>query len=248
MKPSSQTSHPVAAGLLLGTAGAAGYELVRRAANPGASDKLQRLPSSAMSMGIRNASWWAIKTPGVILDEMRAAKSEIEALGRDVYAMFRRPFEQQLALATTQFVAKFKRPPGVGRAARDDDDRVVRSMMKPEPTDADWEHKSYQGLFVFQWGAFEHEFADFWAAHADSWTDRMWRGSYDKAVEFRQRALAWRDTFIAAGGHPTTPAPKPPRETLLPDIGDSWKTIALVGGISIGALFLIPAAFRAVTR
>jgi hypothetical protein len=193
----------------------------------------------------RDASFWAIKTPGVILDEMRAAKTDIEALGRDISDTFRRPFETQLANATQQFVRTYGRRPGVGRAARDDDDEVVRSLMQPPPTNVDWEHKSYQGSLVHQWKEFEREFGDFWAAHAHSWTDRMWRGTYDQAVELRRRALAWRQTFIAFGGRPTSPAPKPPVEELLPGISFSLKTVALVGGLALGALFVVPAALRA---
>lgn len=193
----------------------------------------------------RDASFWAIKTPGVILDEMRAARTDIEALGRDITSTFRTPFEVQLALATQRFILKFNRRPGVGRAARDDDDQLVRAAMQPPPSDADWEHKSYQGAFVYQWKAFEREFGDFSAEHAHSWTDRMWRGSYDQAVAFRRRALAWRQTFVQFGGRPTSPAPKPPVEEILPGFSFSWKTLALVGGLAVGALFIVPAALRA---
>lgn len=193
----------------------------------------------------RDDSFFAVKTPGVILDEMRAAKSDIEALGRDISAAFRAPFEAQLASATQQFTKKYGRKPGVGRDARDEDDRVVRSLMQPTPTDVDMQHMSYQGAFVYQWSEFEREFGDFWAAHAQSWTDRMWRGTYDKAVEFRRRVLAWRQSFMAFGGHPTSPAPQPPTEELLPGISFSWKTVAVIGGVAAGALFVVPAALYA---
>jgi hypothetical protein len=196
----------------------------------------------------RNTSFWAVKTPGVILDEMRAAKTDLEALGRDISTTFRAPFETQLANATQLFLKKYGRRPGVGRDARDDDDTVVRSLMQPSPTDADWEHKSYQGTFVYQWMEFEREFGDFWAGHAHSWTDRMWRGTYDQAVEFRRRTLAWRQSFMAFGGRPTSPAPKPPVEEILPGVSLSRKTVALVGGLAVGALFVVPAALRAATK
>lgn len=197
---------------------------------------------------LRGASFWAIKTPGVILDEMRAAKSEIESLGRDIYRAFRRPFEAQLAAAEARFAKTYGRAPGVGRAARDDDDRIVRSFMQPVPTDVDWQHKSYQGAFVHGWSEFEREFAAFWTAHARSWTDRMWRGTYDQAVAYRTRALAWRTRFVEIGGTPTAPAPTPPTEELLPGLSLSWKTVAAVGGLAIGALVLVPAALGAARR
>ena len=66
----------------------------------------------------RNASFWAIKTPGVIFDEMRAAKTDMEALGRDISATFRRPFEAQLASATQQFVQTYGRRPCRARRRR----------------------------------------------------------------------------------------------------------------------------------
>jgi hypothetical protein len=107
---------------------------------------------------------------------------------------------------------------------------------------------SYQGQFVYQWGEFEREFGNFWAAHAHSWKDRMWRGTYDKAVEYRQRTADWRKRFEEIGGKPTTPAPKPPTEHILPPgVSMPWKTIAVVGGIAAGAL-IIPAAIRASRR
>lgn len=200
--------------------------------------------SSSTGRALRDASFWAIKTPGVILDEMRAARSEIESLGRDIYATFRRPFEAQLGAAEQRFVKTYGRKPGVGRAARDDDDQIVRSFMQPVPTDIDWQHKGYQGAFVHQWSEFEREFSAFWAEHAHSWTDRMWRGSYDKAVEYRTRALAWRKRFIENGGQPTAPAPTPPTEEILPGVSLSWKKVAIVGGLALGALVLVPAALR----
>jgi hypothetical protein len=142
----------------------------------------------------RDASWWAVKTPGVILDEMRAAKTEIEALGRDIHATH------------------------------------------------------HQGQFVTQWDEFAREFAGFWSAHSGSWTDRMWRGTYDKAVEFRERAADWRRKFEQLGGAPTSPPPKPPTEHALPPgFSIPWKPIAAVGSVLAGALIL-PTVIRTLQR
>lgn len=193
----------------------------------------------------RDASFWSIKTPGVILHQMGAAKTEIESLGRDIYAAFRRPFETRLAAAEQRFIKTYGRKPGIGRAARDDDDQVVRSFMQPVPTDLDWQHKTYQAAFVYAWSEFEREFANFWAEHAHSWTDRMWRGAYDNAVKYRTRALAWHKRFVELGGQPTAPAPTPPTEEILPGVSLSMRTVAIVGGIALGALVLVPAALSA---
>jgi Transglycosylase SLT domain len=196
----------------------------------------------------RDASWWSIKTPGVILAEMSAAKNEVESLGRDIYATYREPFKTQIAAAEERFFKTYGRKPGVGREATDTDYQVVHSWMRPVPSADDLRHMSYQGQFVYQWGEFEREFGNFWAAHAGSWTDRMWRGAYDKAVEYRQRAADWRQRFEALGGKPTTPAPRPPTEHFLPPgVSMPWKTIAVVGGLAAGALIL-PAAISASRR
>jgi len=98
-----------------------------------------------------------------------------------------------------------------------------------------------------QWGEFEREFGAFWASH-EGFTDRMWRGTYDKAVEYRQRAADWRRHFERIGGAPTTPAPKPPTEDILPPgFSISWKPFAVVGGVLAGALVL-PSVIRASRR
>jgi soluble lytic murein transglycosylase-like protein len=196
----------------------------------------------------RDASWWSVKTPSVILDEMRAAKNDVESLGRDIYATYREPFKAQIAAAEERFFKTYGRKPGVGREAKDTDYQVVHSWMRPVPSADDLRHMSYQGQFVYQWGEFEREFGNFWAAHAGSWTDRMWRGAYDKAVEYRQRTADWRQRFEALGGKPTTPAPRPPTEHFLPPgVSMPWKTIAVVGGLAAGAL-LLPAAISASRR
>jgi hypothetical protein len=76
----------------------------------------------------------------------------------------------------------------------------------------------------------------------------MWRGTYDKAVEFRERAADWRRKFEQLGGAPTTPPPKPPTERALPPgFSIPWKPIAAVGGVLAGALVL-PAVIRASRR
>jgi hypothetical protein len=196
----------------------------------------------------RGASWWSIKTPAVILDEMNAAKNEVESLGRDIYATFRHTFDAQLAAAEARFLKTYGRKPGVGKQAQDTDYQTVYSWMQPVPSADDIRHVSYQGQFVYQWGEFEREFGTFWAEHSDSWTDRMWRGTYDKAVEYRQRVGDWRKRFEEIGGKPTTPPPKPPTEQFLPPgFSIPWKPIAVIGGIAAGAL-IIPAAIRASRR
>lgn len=193
----------------------------------------------------RNVSWWAIKTPGVILDEMRVAREEVESLGRDIYATFQEPFSQQLAAAVARFEREYGRKPGVGRLAEDDDYETVHSWMVPRPTPTDLRHVSYQGQFVYEWGQFERAWGDFWAEHASSWRERFWTGVYDRVVEFRKRAGDWRQRFEALGGVPSTPKPRPPSEGFLDGIDIPWGTIFLVGGGILAGTLIVPVLIRA---
>jgi hypothetical protein len=194
--------------------------------------------AKATTTPARNASWLGLKTPGVIHDEMSTTDNAIRALGADIDTTFRRPFEQQLAQASARFEKQVGRKPGVGRDAGANDDAQVYAWMTPVPSSADIEHKSYQGAFVYQWGEFEKEWDGFLGSH-EHWYDRMWKGDYDKAIEFRERAIKWRDQFQQLGGRPTSPTP-----TLPPDDGPvPWKSIITVAGIGAAAL-VVPELLR----
>ena len=191
--------------------------------------------------GERNASWLGIKTPGVIWDEMMTTRNEMRALGTDIVNTFRRPFEAQLAQAEARFEKEYGRKPGVGPNSDPPRDYAqVYAWMNPVPTAADIERKSYQGTFVFQWGEFEKEW-DAFLAQNTHWYDRMWKGDYDKAIEFRERVVKWREEFQKLGGTPTTPAP-----TMPPDEGPvPWKSIITIAGIGAAA-FIVPELLRTV--
>ena len=197
--------------------------------------------SAGRNASTRNASWWGIKTPGVIWDEMMTTRNEIRALGTDIANTFRRPFEAQLAQAEARFEKEHGRKPGMGRDSDPQRDYAdVYGWMNPVPTNADIDRKSYQGQFVYQWGEFEKEWDTFFAKHMH-WYDRMWRGDYDKAIEFRERTVKWRDEFQKLGGQPTTPTP-----TLPPDEGPvPWKSIITIAGIGAAA-FIVPEVLRSV--
>jgi len=140
--------------------------------------------------GHRNASWWAVKTPGVILDEISTTDTAVRGLDRDIADAFHEPLSVQ------------------------------------------------QRGFLDQWKAFAGEWKDFVDSHTH-WYDRMWRGSYDKAIEFRERVLGWRKRFEELGGKPTAPPPVMPPDDgkPKPDSGP-WKSILLVAGIGTAALIL----------
>lgn len=187
----------------------------------------------------RNASFWAVKTPGVILDEINTTDNAIRALGKDIWATFRESFETQQRLAETRFERERGRKPYVGVEGNPKADLAqVYAWMQPVPGQADIDAKSYQGAFADQWGTFTREWGEFVASHTH-WYDRMWRGAYDKAIEFRERALLWREKFQKLGGTPTAPAPVLPPDRGEP-IGQSgpWKSILLVAGLGAAALIL----------
>lgn len=138
----------------------------------------------------RNASFFAVKTPGVIADEIATTGTEIQALDRDITRTF------------------------------------------AEPRDAQ------QRMFVVQWRAFVSEWDKFVVEHK-SWVDRLWGGTYDKAIEFRQRAIEWRRRFEGLGGEPTAPPPTmPPEGSAIP-----WKPILAVAGVGAAAL-IVPALLQ----
>jgi hypothetical protein len=138
----------------------------------------------------RNASFWAIKTPGVILDEINTTDTAVRALGRDISDALREP------------------------------------LTVP------------QRAFVTQWGDFVREWTEFVDSHKH-WYDRMWRGSYDKAIEFRERVLLWRKRFEEIGGTPTAPPPVMPSDDGKSGPGSGpWRSILLVAGIGAAALIL----------
>jgi hypothetical protein len=137
----------------------------------------------------RNASWWAVKTPGVILDEIHTTDTAVNALGRDIADTFHEPLAVQRA-------------------------------------------------FVDQWKAFTAEWKEFVDSHTH-WYDRMWRGSYDKAIEFRAQVLGWRNRFEQLGGKPTAPPPiMPPDDGKPHPESGPWNSILLVAGIGAAALIL----------
>ncbi len=184
----------------------------------------------------RNAGFWAVKTPGVILDEINTTDNAIRALGKDVWDTWREPFATQQRLAEARFEREHGRRPYVGAAGDPKADLVqVYAWMQPAPTQADIDAKSYQGAFVDQWGEFTREWGEFSASHTH-WYDRMWRGAYDKAIEFRERARQWRERFEELGGKPTAPAPFIPLDRGEPS--GPWKSILLVAGLGAAALIL----------
>ena len=202
----------------------------------------------AAGAAARNASWWAVKTPGVIKEEMNITNQDVMAIGRDIRAAFRGPFESELERAMARFKAERGRAPGVGR---DSDPAAewatVYGWMQPPPTAEDIRWKSYRGAFVHSWGEFEREWEGFYNGH-ERWHQRMWRGAYDQALDYRKRAKAWREQFQAMGGTPSAPEPQIPKEGgPLGDGFDLSSILWVAGGIAAVAI-AAPPVIRALRK
>jgi hypothetical protein len=93
------------------------------------------IAAPAAAREVRNA--W-VATPGLILSEMNLTNQDILALGRDIRASFRRPFEEQLAAARDRFAREYGRIPGVGIAGKGPGDYGIGASVE---RDADGRHK-----------------------------------------------------------------------------------------------------------
>jgi hypothetical protein len=191
------------------------------------------LPSSATPA--RNAGAISVKTPGAILDEIHTTDTAVRALGADIWAQFKTPFEQQQDAAEARFLCELGRKPyGSATTTNEQDLAQVYAWMQPVPTAVDIDAHGYQGGFVSQWAEFTKEWSDFVARH-EHWQDRMWGADYDKAIEMRDRVAQWRQRFIELGGKPNSPDPDPPpKPTAIP-----WKTILLVAGLGTAGVLVL---------
>jgi hypothetical protein len=182
----------------------------------------------------RNLGFLSFKTPGAILAEIETADAEIRGLSADVNDTFRAPFEEQLKRAMARFEKEHGFKPGVGAGSDPGRDFAqVYAWMTPVPTKNDIASKGYQGSFLEQFGAFTGEWLAFAADHR-GWTDRFWGSGFDKAQEFRQRAVEWRKRFVDLGGVPTAPDPiVPPPD---PDPSFPWGKVIAIASIGAAAV------------
>jgi hypothetical protein len=108
--------------------------------------------------------------------------------------------------------------------------------------DTDIRASRVDAAFKTAWRAFVEEWERFYKEHT-GWFDRLWYASYAKTVEYRRRALEWREKFVAIGGTPSAPADAPPK-TAGERFGDAFNkvvNVALLGGGFFAAYKLITA-------
>lgn len=85
--------------------------------------------------------------------------------------------------------------------------RTVRGIIAQ--LDRDIVASRVDDAFKAGWRAFVDEYEAFFKEH-QGWLDRFWFASYEKTVEYRRRALDWRQKFTALGGRVTAPVDTPP--------------------------------------
>jgi hypothetical protein len=155
--------------------------------------------------------WFRAKTD----DEREGAVREAEALAEPV--------------APKKAASGCERDAGVfdyhGPGNIKDELETVRSLI--QQLDADIRASRATDAFKTAWRGFVDEFDAFHTRH-EGWFSRLWYSEWEKVVEYRRRALAWREKFASVGGTPSGPEDTPPetRTDLLGKLG----TLALVGG------------------
>jgi hypothetical protein len=111
--------------------------------------------------------------------------------------------------------------------------------------DADIAASAVDGAFKSAWRNFVDEWERFRKEHGD-WLDRLWYSTYEKTIEYRRRALTWRNKFVAAGGVPSSPTDAPP-STAGEQVGATLDKLVRVVGWG-GALYAAYKVISTLTR
>jgi hypothetical protein len=204
----------------------------------------------AQERGFRNASWWAVKTPGVIKEEMNITHQDVSAIGRDIYAPrsaspSRPSYDKAGALQAPSAAARLAsartatRPPSGPRSMAG----CSRAHRRGHPVeDATAARSSTRGASSSASGSAS-------TPATRSGTARMWRGAYDQALDYRKRAKAWREQFQAMGGVPSAPEPHIPKEG--GPLGDGIDLSSIAVGRRrgiVGAAIAAPPVIRALRK
>jgi hypothetical protein len=93
--------------------------------------------------------------------------------------------------------------PGSIKAEMDTVAAVVHQL------DTDIGESNVDASFKRAWRGFVDEWEQFYKDH-EGWFSRWSYSAYEKTVEFRKRAVTWREKFVALGGKPSGPTDQPP--------------------------------------
>ena len=196
------------------------------------------------AMTRRNA--W-IATPGQIRDEMETTKTVIEELAQAIHDRYRGPYLDAHEAAFDEFKGEHDRHAGDS----DIEEILQRISAKTgfRTTAENLEAKTYQPKFVKAWERFYMEWQRWHQENEDFWS-RMWGGTWEKAVEYRKRALQWRRRFAELDpkknvlGSPEPTMPNNSWDRLEDRIGSwlKWGAVAAVG------LAVAPPLINALTR
>jgi hypothetical protein len=116
--------------------------------------------------------------------------------------------------------------PGSIKAEMDTTAGVIRQL------DEDIVVSRVDATFKSAWRGFVEEWDQFYKEHS-GWLGRWFYSAYEKTVEFRRRALTWREKFVALGGVASAPTDKPP-ETAADQVKQIGKYLLIGGGILVG--------------
>ena len=226
-----------------------GYQLAPWAADrfSGIQREIAEVVDNAMwtSAATRRNRW--IATPGQIRDEMETTKTVVEELAQAIYKRYRKSYLDAHEAAFEEFKETH------GRYAGDSDtEEIVRRISAKtgfQTTEGNLKAKTYEPKFVNAWDRFYMEWRRWYDENEDFWS-RMWGGTWDKAVEYRERALQWRRRFEELD--PKKNALQSPEPTMPTNSWDrveerlgswlKWGAVAAVG------LVVAPPLIKVLTR
>lgn len=200
-------------------------EAARNAASPSAESRYDRAICSVRCVVFPSALW------------SLAPPAEAEHVGElhrieGRWRLARSPVERAAIAEDAELLARRARnaiveTPGDIKAEMD----ATLNIIKALGSDID-ASRNVDERFKSQWRAFVAEYQRFYNDH-QGWTDRFWYSTYERTIEYRQRALDWRRDFEARGGIATSPVDHPPVRAA---DGINWKHVIVGLGVGAGAL------------
>lgn len=207
----------------------------------------------------RNA--W-IATPGTIAGEMETTKTVIDELAHTIHDRYRALYLDAHDAAFREFEQEHGRHAGTANVDageptisadqknRDMEEILERISAKTGVTTT-LEHlkaKTYQPRFVRAWELFYQEWETWYQSNKGFWA-RMWGSKWEKAIEYRERAVKWRKRFESLDRERNrVESPLPPAAI------DSWQKLGKNittwlkwGAVAAGGVLLVPPVLRSLS-